>query len=173
MRIETAPAWADGDLSEWRGSAARRVERPSQVLSGLGGWGGPRDSSFSVSARRVGDALVLALRVLDDAWVKGGDRLEILLGDSVVRLPLDEDGGTVRGPGWEAQVAEAGWQGLQLELAIALAHGQDLSDEPLVVQLVDVDPGELDTRLGSAPDPLLAGLAALGVPAALDVPAEP
>ena len=164
VRVEAAEARADGDLSEWRGSVARRVERPSQVLSGLDGWDGPRDASFGVSARQVGDALVLALRVRDDAWVSGGDRLEILLGDRVIRLPLAEQGGALSGPGWQAYLAEAGWQGLALEVAVATPRGADVADTPLVVQLVDVDPGEVDTRLGSAPDPLLAGLAALSEP---------
>lgn len=160
VRVEAGAAEADGDLAEWRGVEAHRVEREGQVLSGRASWDGPRDASFGVSARRVGDALVVAVRVRDDARV-AGDTLELLLAGREVRLPLVADAPVSAGPGWEAHLGEPSWQGLPLEIAVALPRGVDLDDDPLVVQLVDADPGEVSTRLGSAPDPMLAGLAAL------------
>lgn len=161
LDVERAAAVVDGDLAEWTGSAARPVERPSQVLAGAQSWSGPRDAAFGMAARWVGDGLVLALRIRDDLHVQGADRLEILAADRVIRLPLSDRAGQAEGPGWRAAFAEPDWLGQGLELWIAEPSPRALLERPPVIQLVDQDPDEAETRLGSAANADLGVLAAV------------
>lgn len=155
---ERAPAHVDGELDEWDGARASVVERPTQVLAGMRGWSGPRDAAFGVAARDTSWGLVLALRVRDDQR-DPGDHLEILDLDRRIVVPMAAGGAVEEGPGWRAAFGEAGWQGQGLEILLEGQVGSEEGTSP-VVQYVDADPGEAETRLGTAATPALGALAA-------------
>ncbi len=160
LDILPGEAAVDGDLSEWEGAAARPVERSSQVLAGMPSWSGPRDASFGLAARETPEGVVLAVRIRDDRHVPGEDRLEILTSSQVIRLPLPASARAIEGGAWTAAFSEPDWLGQGLELRLEGTTAAALLRAPPVVQLVDLDPGEEEARLGSASNPALSGLAA-------------
>lgn len=66
----------DGELQEWESARPLVVDARWQVDTGMDGWEGDRDASFSLAASWRGDRLCLAGRVRDDAVVPG-DKLVV------------------------------------------------------------------------------------------------
>lgn len=148
----------DGSLDEWQDASALPVDQRSQVQSGAEWWSGARDGAFGVAARTDGQRLLLALRVRDDHWIEG-DRLEIALGDRLIRVPLGSGADHQEGLSWSSfrnplQSAEIG---VEVAMSMPGSGGRPRA----VAWLVDADPGQGDTRLGTAPDAFTAELAAI------------
>ncbi|MCK6507827.1 hypothetical protein L6R53_31420 [Myxococcota bacterium] len=163
VRAQPGSATVDGDLAEWRGQLALRVDEPSQLLVGHAGWHGPRDGGMGVAGRRVEDgALVLAVRVRDDAWMAGHDTMVVHTADREIHVPLAATG-SYRGPGWLASVARAGWWDRGVELRLEGLPSPGPAVPALMVELFDADPGEPATLLATAPWPAAVTLGELAL----------
>jgi hypothetical protein len=148
-------ATIDGDLGEWADARASPVDDDGQLLEGHDGWTGPRDGSFGVALRRRRGAMLLGIRVRDDVLVPGQDHLVLMVGDAHHKIPLLP--GSVQEEGdLRAVVGPKLGHGLAVE--VELQHAAEPEAGHLVVQLVDVDPGESTTRMGTAGYPALVDL---------------
>lgn len=156
-------ATIDGDLGEWHGQLAMRVDEPSQLLMGQAGWHGPRDAGMGVAGRRLPDgALALAVRVRDDHWLAGRDTLVVHTAEREIHVPLVATG-SYRGPGWVAAVARDGVWDRAVELRLEDAPGAGVAVSALMVELFDADPGEAATLLATAPWPAAVTLGELAM----------
>jgi hypothetical protein len=148
------PARVDGDLGEWSGDDALAVDTLGSVLSGGGGWDGPRDGSFGVAARLHHGRLTVAVRVRDDDLILGQDRLEFDVGSDVHVLPLRSAGPVDQGnwSGLEAVFTNAVDFGTGVEASFDVGgHAPRRDALPLVVRYLDADSGQEPTVLASAP----------------------
>lgn len=145
------PVVVDGDLSEWREVRALTVNQEAQVIDGLDYWAGERDGAFGVAAQATEAALLLAVRVRDDALVPGRDRLELELEGRALTVLLADAPGVVEGEGWRAVFAPPAAHGISLELEVA-RRGQDRPEglPRVAVHFVDHDPDQGTTRLATA-----------------------
>lgn len=163
IRAEPGSALVDGDLAEWHGQLALRVDEPSQLLVGHAGWRGPRDGGLGVAGRRAEDgALILAVRVRDDEWMAGQDTLVVHTAEREIHVPLAAPG-TFRGPGWLAVVDRSGWFDRGVELRLEDLPSQGAAVPALMVELFDADPGQPATLLATAPWPAAVALGELAL----------
>lgn len=144
----------DGDLGEWSHQRAVAVSSPGHVVTQAAVWGGPRDASLSVAARRWRGEVLLALRVRDDELMPG-DHVTIELGAGVkVHLDLNaEDACPAMFRCVEDDTALFG-RAFELALPAPLGHQRGPADSlglPLVVRYADRDANEPLVELASAP----------------------
>ena len=159
LAVEPGVAVTDGDMREWRGERALAVDSRSQVISGEEYWSGARDGSFGVAARVDQGTTWLAIRIRDDALLRGSDRLELSLNERNIAITLpDEDAGEVSGEGWTAVFTRPRMQGIGVEIQLttpALSQARVLKT---VVRYVDHDPGQGSSVLGTSAWPGLVDL---------------
>lgn len=152
-------AVADGDLREWRGTRALRVDLDRQIIDGQEYWDGPNDASFGVAARIHGGHIVLAVRVRDDEISPDHDRVEVTLADRLVVLPIPGASRRLEGLDWSAAFTDRSNSEVGVELDLAVGElWPDRLALPLTVHYVDGDPGQGSTRLGTAASPSLVGV---------------
>ncbi len=77
------PVVVDGDLSDWANASWTSFQQRSQVVYGVGAWGGPKDLNFKLATQWEPEALVIALEVTDDAHVQERRGADIWEGDHV------------------------------------------------------------------------------------------
>jgi DNA-binding NtrC family response regulator/HAMP domain-containing protein len=86
LAIAPARITVDGDLADWAGRSASRIDTPAQVVAGAAHWSGPADCATSFLASFDSAHLYLAGQVDDDRHVAGEpvadgcDRLELHFG---------------------------------------------------------------------------------------------
>lgn len=137
-----APITLDGDLKEWTGARPLVVDARWQVDTGMDGWEGERDASFSLAAAWRGDLLCLAGRIRDDAVVPGDKLVLQVAGIAREIKPDDADSKRVIvravhfGTSFETCFPDVPWRGEPL---------------PFTASLVDVDPTGSTTVLRAAP----------------------
>jgi hypothetical protein len=158
-------AVADGDLREWRGTRALKVDLDRQVIDGLEYWDGPNDASFGVAARIDGGHIVMAVRVRDDLLSPDHDRIEVTLAERHVVLPIPGASRRLGGLYWSASFTDRSSNevGVELDLAVGDLRPDRLA-LPLTVHYVDGDPGQGSTRLGTAASPSLVGVGFRSLP---------
>ncbi len=142
----------DGALEEWEGSAALRVGSPAQLLLGQSAWSGERDAGMGLAARQDRQGrLWVGLRIRDDAWTDQ-DALMLRWSGQQRRVPLARVGQEAD-PSWAYWVARPRWTERTVEI---LLPGEALaplgaSVPGLIVELIDVDPGQPASLLSTSP----------------------
>lgn len=142
----------DGALEEWAGTVALRVGSPAQLLLGQSAWGGERDAGMGLAARQDRQGrLWVGLRIRDDAWTDQ-DALMLRWAGQQRRVPLARVG-QESDPSWAFWVARPRWTERTVEI---LLPGEALaplgaSVPGLIVELIDVDPGQPASLLSTSP----------------------
>lgn len=134
----------DGELDDWVGLRPLVVDAAPQVDSGMDGWHGPRDGSFSIAAAISSDGgLCFGGRVRDD-HLGPDDRLVVQLAGRRRELPLDQRD---QAPG---SATRSVWYGTAFETCYTDVPwvGEPI---PFTASFTDVDPGESTTTLRVAP----------------------
>jgi hypothetical protein len=144
----------DGDLSEWSHQRAVAISDVGHVVTQPDLWGGPRDASLSVAARRWRGEVLLAVRVRDDQLMPG-DHVTIELGPGLkVHLDLgQEDACPALSRCVEDDSALFG-RAFELALPAPGRHPSGPADQlglPLVIRYADRDANEPLVELASAP----------------------
>ena len=157
--LQPGEAQVDGDLHDWQAYTAVPVEDPSQVIAGGADWTSARDASFGATTLRTPEgALLLAVRVRDDHFVDGDDRLTVLLGTQQLTLSLSATGERAQGAGWVAHQRPLGRLDRAVELRLEPDTVAASAGAPLEVRYHDQDPGESGSIITNAPWPALLGV---------------
>ncbi len=159
LAVEPGTAVADGDMREWRGDRALAVDSRSQITTGDDYWHSARDGSFGVAARVSEGTTWLAIRIRDDALLRGSDRLELSLDDRHFSVVVPQEGvREVSGEGWVAYFTEARMQGIGVEMRLDTPNLASARVLPLVVSYVDHDPDQGSSTLSTSAWPALIDL---------------
>lgn len=144
----------DGDLNEWSHQRAVAISSPGHVVTQPEVWGGPRDASLSVAARRWRGEVLLAVRVRDDQLMPGDHvTIELIPG---VKVHLDLGQEDACPAVFRCVEDDTALFGRAFELALPAPRGKQTSPGeqlglPLVVRYADRDADEPLVELASAP----------------------